>query len=201
MTQTFCIDKINWQEAFPEKPEATVEVDNDHERLFLTFRVKGEQLRAVTTEDQGPVWEDSCVEFFCQVPGEKHYMNFETNCIGAMVASRRLGRAEEVRPLGEADMARISRRCLYRRAGEEWQTARRTAFEERDGLFEWQVELAIPLDLIFRETKPLFPQTLRANFYKCADKTKKPHFLSWQPINRPKPDFHCPEFFGDLILN
>ena len=184
------IDKVNWPESFPEKPEVSVEVSNDHEYLRLHYRVRGEQLRAVTTVDQGPVWEDSCVEFFCQVPGEKHYMNFETNCIGAMVASRRLGRAEDVQPLPPEEMALIERKC----------TNPREVIEEKDGLFEWEVELGIPLKLIFRDRKPVFPQPLRVNFYKCADKTKKPHFLSWQPIALPQPNFHCPEFFGEIVL-
>lgn len=185
------IQQVNWPDQFPACPEVTVEVSNNREFLFLHYHVKGEQLRAVTAEDQGPVWEDSCVEFFCQVPGEKHYMNFETNCIGAMVASRRLGRAEEVTPLPPEEMAQIRRRCSYPR----------TPFEEKDGLFEWDVELQIPLSLIFRNGQPVFPQTLRANFYKCADKTKQPHFLSWQPVRVPKPDFHRPEFFGEIILD
>ena len=186
----YAVDKLNWPEAFPEKPEVSVEVKNDHDFLFLHWHVKGEQLRAVTTEDQGPVWEDSCVEFFCQVPGDRHYMNFETNCIGAMVGSRRLGRAEEVQPFSPDEMGRITRKCTYPKE----------AFEEKDGLFEWEVEFAIPLDLIFRDKKPVFPQVLKVNFYKCADKTKRPHFLSWQPICLPKPDFHCPQFFGEIIL-
>lgn len=184
------IDKVNWPDAFPEKPEVTVEVSNDHEWLWLKWYVQGDQLRAVTTEDQGPVWEDSCVEFFCQVPGDNHYMNFECNCIGAMVGSRRLGRAEEVQPLSTDQMQRIVRKCTFPRE----------AFGEKDGWFEWTVELQIPLSLIFREQAPVFPQKLRANFYKCADKTKKPHFLSWQPIALPKPDFHCPQFFGEITL-
>ena len=184
------IDQVNWPESFPEKPEVSVEVNNDHEALCLHYRVKGEQLRAVTTEDQGPVWEDSCVEFFCQVPGDKHYCNFECNCIGSMVGSRRLGRAEEVVPFSPDEMGTIERKCTFPRE----------AFEEKDGLFAWEVELRIPLRLIFREKKPAFPQTLKANFYKCADKTKKPHFVSWQPIDLPKPDFHCPQFFGEITL-
>ena len=170
----------------------TVEVSNDQDRLFLKYTVKGEQLRAVTTEDQGPVWEDSCVEFFCQVPGDQHYFNFECNCIGAMVGSRRLGRAEDVQPLPPEEMALIERKCSFPRE----------AFEEKDGLFEWTVEEKIPLDLIFQRPMTNFkrPITLRANFYKCADKTKRPHFLSWQPIDLPKPDFHCPQFFGEITL-
>jgi len=184
------INNVNWPDKFPYRPETRVEVTNDHEYLYLHYFVKGEQLRAVTTEDQGPVWEDSCVEFFCQVPGEKHYMNFETNCIGAMVASRRLGRDQDVQLFPPEEMARIQRRCTFPRQ----------AFEERDGMFEWEVELRIPLSLIFRNSRPVFPQKLRANFYKCADKTKNPHFVSWQPIPLPDPDFHCPEFFGEVTL-
>jgi len=190
MDRLLAIDQVNWPEEWPEKPEVTVEVSNDHENLYLHYRVKGEQLRAVTTEDQGPVWEDSCVEFFCRIPGDDHYMNFECNCIGAMVASRRKGRAEEVQPLSADRMARIRRTCSYPRE----------AFEEKDGLFEWSVQLCIPLDLIFGNRPPVFPQVLQANFYKCADKTKKPHFLSWQPIPLPKPDFHCPQFFVEIVL-
>jgi len=184
------INNVNWPDAFPEKPEVSVDVTNDHEYLYLRYHVCGRQLRAVTVEDQGPVWEDSCVEFFCQVPGYPHYMNFETNCIGAMVGSRRLGRAEDVRPFPPEEMALIRRTCSFPRE----------AFEEKDGLFEWEVALEIPLSLIFRESKPVFPQPLRVNFYKCADKTRYPHFLSWQPIPLPQPDFHCPEFFGEIVL-
>ena len=187
------VENVNWPESFPECPKVTVEIENSHEWLLLKWHVRGEQLRAVTTQDQGPVWEDSCVEFFCQVPGEEHYMNFECNCIGAMVASRRKGRAEDVQPLSPEQMARIERKCTYPRE----------AFEERDGMYEWTVEERIPLDLIFQRpmTDEQFPLTLRANFYKCADKTKRPHFVSWRPIDLPNPDFHCPQFFGEITLD
>lgn len=184
------IDNVNWPKEFPYRPRTRVEVTNDHTSLYLHYHVEGEQLRAVTDRDGGPVWEDSCVEFFCQVPGDPHYYNFEANCIGAMVASRRLGRNNDVVPLSAEEMSLIGRRCTLPRA----------AFEERDGLFAWEVELSIPLALIFREGAPRFPATLRANFYKCADMTKKPHYLSWQPIDLPRPDFHCPQFFGELTL-
>lgn len=189
---TCAVNKVNWPDSFPQKPEVTVEVSNDHESLFLKWHVKGEQLRAVTTQDQGPVWEDSCVEFFCQVQGDDHYCNFECNCIGAMVGSRRKGRAEEVVPFSPDEMGRIERKCTFPRE----------AFEEKDGWFEWEVEERIPLDLIFQSpiSNLQFPLTLKANFYKCADKTKRPHFLSWQPICLPKPDFHCPQFFGEITL-
>ena len=46
-------------------------------------------------------------------------------------------------------------------------------------------------------------QTFSAFFrkgYKCGDKLQTPHFLSWAPIDLPKPKFHCPEFFGELVF-
>ena len=183
------IDKVNWADTFPFCPETSVELSNNHETLFLTFRVKGEQVRAVTTEDQGPVWEDSCVEFFCRVPGEKRYFNFETNCIGAMVASHRVSRGEDIVRLTPEEMSRIRRHCTYPREA-----------VEASSPCDWEVSLEIPLSLIFRNRQPVFPQPLEANFYKCGDKTPQPHYVSWQPIPLPKPDFHRPEFFGEIML-
>ena len=72
--------------------------------------------------------------------------------------------------------------------------------EELDGkIFGWSVGMCVPFDLIGADPDNL-PSSIRANFYKCADKSAHPHFLSWSPIDVPSPDFHRPEFFGELIL-
>ena len=39
---------------------------------------------------------------------------------------------------------------------------------------------------------------MTANFYKCGDKLQTPHFLSWNRIDLPSPNFHRPDFFGTL---
>ncbi|MDE6269894.1 MAG: hypothetical protein K2M12_03440, partial [Muribaculaceae bacterium] len=39
---------------------------------------------------------------------------------------------------------------------------------------------------------------LRANFYKCGDLLSTPHFLSWNRVDTPHPDFHRPEYFGAI---
>ena len=36
------------------------------------------------------------------------------------------------------------------------------------------------------------------NVYKCGDNLSQPHFLSWQPIHTDKPNFHVPQFFGEV---
>ena len=57
----------------------------------------------------------------------------------------------------------------------------------------------IPFELVGVDPENL-PEKLRATFYKCGDKTAHPHFLSWNPVGTPAPDFHRPDFFGELIL-
>jgi len=42
------------------------------------------------------------------------------------------------------------------------------------------------------------PDKLEGNFYKCADETSTPHYVSWSEISTAAPDFHKPEFFGEL---
>jgi len=187
------IDTLNWPKEWPVKPETTVYINRTDKYLILHYCIKNECVRAVATQDFEPVWEDSCVEFFCQIPGNKTYMNFETNCIGTMVASRRAGRCEDVVPFNEEQMATIERITTLPKGN---------AITTCDNMpTNWEVEIRIPWTLILNGQQPLFPLTLKANFYKCGDKTKRPHFVSWAPIETSKPDFHRPEFFKELIID
>ena len=68
-----------------------------------------------------------------------------------------------------------------------------------EGIFTWNLLVVIPLDLIGVEYKGEALK-MRGNFYKCASAASQPHYLSWNPIDTPAPDFHRPEFFGDIIL-
>lgn len=188
LEQGLCLNvaSVNWPEAYPACPETNVYLATTADKLYIRYDVRGQQLRAVAAKDQEAVWEDSCVEFFCQLPGSNDYMNFETNCIGTMVSSRRERRDKNVRPLPLNELALVDR---YASVGTE-------PFEEKDGEFAWTVVIAIPWNLITEDGSK--PTTLKANFYKCADKTKQPHYVSWNPIDLPKPDFHCPAFFAEL---
>ncbi len=192
------IDSVNWPKAYPYKPTASVTLAQTEEYLFVKWNVQGKMLKAVHTEDFAHVHEDSCVEFFCQLPGDNHYINFEFNCIGTGTASWRLGRSEDVNQLQAEDLQRIVR----------YATVGRTPFEEIEGEFTWSLCVGIPIDLLRKYShEPIAPiadgkrgVTLRGNFYKCADKTATPHFISWNPIGTEKPDFHRPEYFGDICL-
>lgn len=184
------IDQVNWPKEYPDCPETKVFVAHDRQKLHLLFCVKGRQLKALAVEDHQPVWEDSCVEFFCQEPEKSYYMNFEINCIGTMTAARRLGQNEGVNLLNAEEMHQIQR----------FSSLKKEKIEEKDGVFAWKVAISVPLCLICHDSIE-FPHSLKANFYKCADKTQSPHFVSWQPIDLPQPLFHSPEFFGTIILD
>lgn len=182
------IDCLNWQSQFPYRPLTSVAVAHSGTHIYIDFFVRCNYLRAVNFENNSSVHQDSCVEFFVCPTGELPYYNFEFNCIGTAHAACRLNRHDGT-PLTDEQLGRIKR---FASCGSK-------PFQELEGLFSWNLLVAIPLDLMDLKYEGL-PLHMRGNFYKCADLTAAPHFLSWAPIDTPDPDFHRPEFFADITL-
>lgn len=185
--QNDTIEIINWPNKYPYKPITFFIIGRSSSSIFIKFYVRGTMLRAVYSNDQDPVYQDSCVEFFCMPVGADKYTNFEFNCIGTCSASSRKSRNEHIVPFTKDEMQTIKR---YPSIG-------RRAFNEMEGMFEWELTVEIPFKLMGIDSENLPPKIV-GNFYKCADGTDSPHFISWSPIQTEKPDFHCPEFFGEL---
>lgn len=179
------VDTVCWPEAYPYRPDVRFAIAHDARALLIRFEVEEDNPRAVALCDNGRVWEDSCVEFFVQESGSPYYFNFETNCIGTGLAAKRRSRSE-FEHFDAARLARVVRRPSLPKVPLDLRE--RTA---------WSLELEIPFDLLVDGG---IPACLKANFYKCGDKTAVPHYLSWNPVEVPAPDFHRPEFFGELIL-
>jgi CRISPR/Cas system-associated endonuclease/helicase Cas3 len=183
------IDMLNWPTLFPYKPTCQFKIAKSTNSIFIHFKVNESNIRAVNINDQDPVWEDSCVEFFCKTPEQNSYFNFEFNCIGTCLATQREGKELNVHPLSKAKMDAIKR----------FSSLGNSPFEENKGNFEWKLTVEIPFEIIDIQPDNL-PVMLKANFYKCADGTSIPHFLSWSIISTQAPDFHQPEFFGSIYL-
>lgn len=183
------IGTINW-DSFPNPPKVDFYIARSESKLFLSFFVSEKGIRGVETQDHEKVWQDSCVEFFVKVPSFSGYYNFETNCIGTMLAAKRVSRSEFERLPSEA-MERIVRYTSFERG---------VPIEKKVGEFNWHLVIGIPFDILSLDGKNL-PDYITGNFYKCGDETPYPHYLSWNPIETDTPNFHRPEFFGKLIFN
>ncbi len=183
------IASLNWPAQFDYAPLTTFTAAHSGQFIYIDFFVRCNYLRAENFEPQSPVSQDSCVEFFVSPTCDNHYWNFEFNCIGVINASHRSERKNPIRlTLDELSRIRVSPSCGTR------------PFREMEGMFSWNIIVAIPLDLIGVEYRGK-PIEMNANFYKCASATSAPHYLSWNPIKSESPDFHRPEFFGKITLD
>ena len=154
--------------------------------IFLKFYVKEKQFRAVNTVCNDPVWEDSCVEFFIAF-NETGYYNFEFNCIGTTLLG--FGKDKQNRILLPPEI--ISKIKCYS-----------TIKIETEMSIDWELAISIPLEVFScQEIETLQNKECRANFYKCGDLLPEPHYLSWNNIIHPEPNFHLPVFFGKLFFD
>lgn len=181
------IATVNWPE-YPERPEVEALIARSSHSLFLKFDVTEQSVRGTYTDDGSPVYQDSCVEFFVRHPDDRRYLNFEFNCLGTCDAARRQSR-ELAAPFAPTEYQRIRRHA----------SLGRTPVAIDDKAISWRLLIEIPFELMDLDGQAL-PSALRVNFYKCGDLTKRPHFLSWNPIELPTPNFHCPEYFGEALL-
>jgi len=144
--------------------------------------------RRVMTQHQQSVCLDSCVEWFVNFLPEtnERYFNFEMNALGTVNASFRKDRHDaQIRHLSEEDIAMMNiQPAIYDK--------------------HWEIYYEVPFALI----KKYIPDyafhegmAILANFYKCGGNTEFIHHGVWKRIPIDKPDFHRPEFFGEIVLD
>ena len=174
------MDQILWEPDCGIRAKAGI--CHDGQNLYVYLSAKEADIRAEYTDPPAPVHEDSCLEFFFMPDGEDRYLNFEINPNGCL----HLGFGPD-RHHRENALPSDPRETFRIRTG-------RTA----DG---WEAEYRIPVSFL-RKYYPAFECAgiLRANLYKCGDKTVHPHYLAWNAVNTPTPDFHRPEYFGEMVF-
>ena len=159
--------------------------------LYLLFECEDRHISACATKLNGEVWKDSCVELFASLPEDPEcYFNLEMNCCGTMLmgyGSERGGR----RPV-EPDIASLV---------EIWHSVPGPTKQESPDDDGWTLEVALPFGALSEFAGcPLMVQPgvkWRANFQRCGGLTD-PQQACWSPIRTPEPDFHRPEYFGQL---
>jgi hypothetical protein len=200
-------DKSQWQDVqaaeisnymgeIPKfKPVAKAKMRYDDENLYVIFRVEDQFVRCLTKDTNGPVWEDGCVEFFF-APDTSYplrYFNLEINCGGTPLMHYNLVARTESRDLAVDDIKMI----------EIKPSLPQIIDPEMAEPVTWTLEYSIPLAMLEKYSPVIRPKkgvSWRANFYKIAENSSNPHYITWSLVDIPKPDFHRPEFFGTLTF-
>lgn len=200
------IDRFPWY-AGGERQPARVRLLYDAATLFLQFHCRDRHVFAEITELNGPVCEDSCVEFFASphavvrdnTPRPTPYFNLEINCCGTMLMGYGPDRHTRVR------IPRQLARRIEIATSEPGPTR-----EESPGDEGWWVAVALPFDVVAELAASsgmdvpgppgLLPEAgtvWRGNFYRCGGRTD-PQYACWAPVSAPRPDYHRPESFGEI---
>lgn len=180
---TAAIDTYLWSDVRSIIPSAQAAWDED--ALYVRLQAIEPHILRRFTGTMDEVCKDSCLEFFfCPEETGDRYFNFEANPNGSLYVG--FGRPG-------------SDRCRLHR-GNFRELFQVTPFEIPGG---WGLQLRIPVSFI-QIFSPGFQlkagMTLRGNFFKCGDETQEEHYMSWNPVEVPDPNFHLPEFFGELKL-
>jgi hypothetical protein len=176
-------------------PSVAVKLTYDDDHLYVIFRVVDRFVCARKANYQDRVCEDSCVEFFF-TPGENRslgYFNLEVNPGGTAYFHHQTARGISDQPVSIKDFNQV--KIAH--------TAPVIIDPEISESTIWVVEYALPFAILGNYTpvtRPAPGVLWHANFYKCADASSHPHWLTWAKVDLPEPDFHHPEFFSRLIF-
>ncbi len=180
-------------EAPLHKPKVEAKLAWDDECVYVIFRVEDKYVMATADKHFDMVCKDSCVEFFFapRADTEEGYFNLETNCIGSILMFHQYGRQINQRWIDLEDLKSIELATSLPKG-------KVISPEIKDDTV-WTVEYALPWRMLEKYTtvNPPAPGVeWRANFYKCIEQNSHPHWLTWNEIPLPAPDFHQPRHFG-----
>ena len=181
------LDVVNWSD-YPYKPQVKFNIAYNKDVIFLKFYVDEKYILAEKENSNDPVCQDSCVEMFVSPGLDGVYYNIEISCIGTILIGKGTGRADSK----VIDAKYIDMIKRYSTLGDK-------TFEEKSGDFYWELTAAIPKEVFFdHKITSLEGANMKANFQKCGDNVTEPHFITWNPIETKEPDYHRPEYFGNL---
>lgn len=181
------LTEVPWAD-FPYCPSVHFKIAHTVVGIVLLYDVKEKHMKSVYRRTNDPVYKDSCVEFFLSFDGVNYY-NLEFNCLGTGL-------------IGYGPAEKSARKRLNVETIEQVKTySRMSQGTPENGDKAWQLLLQIPLSVFEAHTiDSLAGRRCTGNFYKCGDDLPEPHYVAWNPINHPTPNFHLPQYFGELVF-
>lgn len=185
------IDNFLWTE-LDLQTRAVVRLLYDKTTLYLQYTVEDRHIHATTDSLNGPVWEDSCVEFFAtsaSIPC-KRYLNFEINCTDTFHFG--YGSDRNGRTLVERDVAADVRATSS-------VDGRTKQPHPTDSCWWVAVELlsTVISTLTGTAVTPTTNTRWHGNFHRLGRRIK-PFYAAWSPVEILEPDFHRPSAFGTM---
>lgn len=179
----------------PFKPVVEAKMMYDDDNVYVIFRVQDRFVKSVVEEYNGNVSGDSCVEFFFSPDTNLplKYFNLEINAGGTplifYVEKPWTGfvklKTEEIKQIEIAH-------SLPSKVDPEIKEP-----------VTWTIEYRVPLSMLRAYSKVSSPASgviWKANFYKTGSLTSNPNWITWSFVDKPRQDFHTPEYFGTLIF-
>ena len=182
------VDQWPWD--YDYEPVTAFRVVHNDSKFILSLRCYEKDPVAHIDYRNGFVCNDSCMEFFFSPSADcsAGYFNFEMNSRPAFF----LGYAEYK---GAQDV-------LVDWPEEDFKL-HTTYAKDEEGRDFWQVDSEIPYDMIRKYVPDCdlsSGRVIRGNAYKCGTHDQPDHYGTWSPVDTPTPNFHCPEFFGELVI-
>ena len=176
------------------KPKTEARVLHTEKGLNVYLISYENEITASYTKMNDPVHKDSCMEFFFKPNPEEddRYLNFEFNPLGTLTLGLGKDRFGRLR-LPESTLNQFNIRP----------SVKKDEINNFSGSC-WSINFSIPYCFIkeyFGKINIGSRTKMTGNFYKCGDNTKFTHYGCWNKVGCEKPDFHRPEYFGDLILD
>lgn len=180
------IDIAPWSK-YPDKPKVSFTMAHANDHIFIKYDVEEYEVLARYKNINDPVYKDSCVEFFIGFDDEKSYYNIEFNRLGTCLG--RFGTDRENRTELPVEILKTIKyeRTLLKKT------------DPNDLSINWTLTVAVPIKVFcFHHLNSFKHQQAKMNFFKCGDDLSQPHYLVWNNIISDIPNFHLPEFFGEV---
>lgn len=179
------IDQFAWLHDYSPETFGQIVLCDDKEFIIKLTCIEKNPL--ATFKNYGDtVWVDSCLEFFVAFDAQKpnKYMNCEMNSAGASFMN--------IGTKGEGKRVAIDKIIGH---VPEYKPE---VLEDR-----WSVVLHLTLEDIkklFGDIEFKTGYKFTANMYKCGDRTEFEHYGMWNLCVNDEPQFHLPQYFGEMII-
>ncbi|RZM27490.1 MAG: hypothetical protein EOO88_12895 [Pedobacter sp.] len=182
------IDNQPWPK-FRSELLASFTIAHNGVAVLLRYKATEHAFKVSTFETNGSVHKDNCVEFFVSFGTEQAYYNIEMNCIGIGLIA--YGEARQNRTFLPKQLVESIKSHIKIKTLPDQDCMNRS----------WEITMIIPIAVFaYSDLGSLKNKTAAGNFFKCGDDLPQPHFYSWNAIEADQPNFHLPDYFGELTF-